>query len=343
MKFSIIINNYNYGAYLAEAIESALAQTYSDKEIIVVDDGSTDHSREVIKKYPVIAILKENGGQASAFNAGFKASTGELVLFLDSDDRLRPTALAEVAEVYQPHFSRLQFDLEIIDQKGMALQHTYSQIFMYGTLPSGDQRQAVSQYKLMCIPTSGNVFPRKVLESVLPLDEPDWRICADTPLLVLTAFYGPVQSLMRTLGDYRMHANNGWFRSGSITANDYFKQMVLRRKTQECLLKNKEKIGKAVYFPGDDQKYWKSMLAYAIQDAPAKKKEAIKGGMKSAWRHVHSGILDKIVCVCWYPCLACMPKSWAMSILREHLPIGTPHICPRLLEEAKRPYLTPKA
>lgn len=339
MKFTIIINNYNYGSFLAEAIESALAQTYSDKEIIIVDDGSTDNSREIIQAYPVKAILKENGGQASAFNAGFKTSSGDLIIFLDSDDRLHPNALVEISKVYRPHLSRLQFDLEIIDHHGHPLGQSYSQIFMKGNLPSGDHRSAVSRYQLLCIPTSGNVFPRHVLEKIMPLDEPEWRICADTPLLILSAFYGPVQSLMMTLGDYRLHANNGWFRSGLILPREFFKQMELKQKAQQCLLKNKDKIGREIHFPGDDQLFWKSMLAYAVMENPAKRTEAIRGGMRSAWKHTHTGILDKLVCASWYPCMSYLPKKWSERIFKEHLPIGKPHIDPAELENAKKPYL----
>ena len=91
---SIIINNYNYGVFLREAVDSALNQTYLNTEVIVVDDGSTDRSREIIASYgdQIIPVLKGNGGQASAFNAGFAASRGEVVFFLDSDDILLPTA-----------------------------------------------------------------------------------------------------------------------------------------------------------------------------------------------------------------------------------------------------------
>lgn len=73
---SIIIDNYNYGRFLADAINSALAQTYQHTEVIVVDDGSTDNSREIISQYGdrIRPVLKENGGQGSAFNAGFEAS-----------------------------------------------------------------------------------------------------------------------------------------------------------------------------------------------------------------------------------------------------------------------------
>ena len=91
-KVSILINNYNYGRFLAEAIDSALAQTYKNLEVIVVDDGSTDNSREIIASYSdrIVPVLKENGGQASAFNAGFERARSDWIAFLDSDDIFFP-------------------------------------------------------------------------------------------------------------------------------------------------------------------------------------------------------------------------------------------------------------
>src|SRR6516165_1862808 len=92
IRATIIINNYNYGRFLAAAIESALNQTYVNTEIVVVDDGSTDDSRQVIVGYGdrVRPVLKANGGQASAFNAGFAASTGDVICMLDADDLFYP-------------------------------------------------------------------------------------------------------------------------------------------------------------------------------------------------------------------------------------------------------------
>lgn len=99
---SILINNYNYGRYLGAAIESALHQTYRQTEVIIVDDGSTDNSRDVIASFGnrVRAVVKANGGQASAFNAGFAASRGDIVCFLDSDDWFLPKKAAEVVAAF---------------------------------------------------------------------------------------------------------------------------------------------------------------------------------------------------------------------------------------------------
>ncbi len=102
---SIVINNYNYGRFLGAAIESALAQTSVRVEVIVVDDGSTDESREVIAAYQgrVVPVLKQNGGQASALNAGFACSRGDFIFFLDSDDLFAPEKVPTVLSVFDSH------------------------------------------------------------------------------------------------------------------------------------------------------------------------------------------------------------------------------------------------
>jgi glycosyltransferase involved in cell wall biosynthesis len=100
---SILINNYNYGHFLDAAIASALNQTYPHIEVIVVDDGSTDDSPAIITGYGdrLIPILKANGGQASALNAGFAASRGDIICLLDADDLFLPTKVAEVVDLFQ--------------------------------------------------------------------------------------------------------------------------------------------------------------------------------------------------------------------------------------------------
>lgn len=90
---SIIITCYNYAHFLPEAIESAISQTDSAYEIIVVNDGSTDHTEAVASKYPIKIIKQANQGVASARNAGIKLATGNYILPLDADDKIHPQFL----------------------------------------------------------------------------------------------------------------------------------------------------------------------------------------------------------------------------------------------------------
>ena len=88
LRVSIIINNYNYDRFLAQAIDSALNQTYPNIEVIVVDDGSTDSSRQIITSYgdAIKPVLQPNSKQGIAFNNGFNHSTSDIINFLDADD-----------------------------------------------------------------------------------------------------------------------------------------------------------------------------------------------------------------------------------------------------------------
>lgn len=86
---SVIIPTYNYARFIGEAIESVLAQSYRDFEIVVVDDGSTDQTKEVVSRFPEVRYLSQvNKGIAAARNTGLASSQGEYLVFLDADDRL---------------------------------------------------------------------------------------------------------------------------------------------------------------------------------------------------------------------------------------------------------------
>lgn len=101
MKFSIIIPTYNRAAFLPKAIESVLAQTYTDWELIVVDDGSTDNTREVVSQFKderLKYIYQENSERSAARNNGIAHAKGDFICFLDSDNFILPNRLEKIAE-----------------------------------------------------------------------------------------------------------------------------------------------------------------------------------------------------------------------------------------------------
>ena len=102
--------NYNGMEYLADAIDSVVKQEFTDFEFVIVDDGSTDGSRQIIAEYQqhhpdlVLPIYQpENRGQGAAFNAGIAASRGEVICFLDSDDLWFPEKLGQVHAFFASH------------------------------------------------------------------------------------------------------------------------------------------------------------------------------------------------------------------------------------------------
>ena len=146
---SIVVTNYNYGRYLRAAIDSALAQTYVLIEVIAVDDGSTDGSREIIESFAdrIVPVIKANGGHGSALNAGFDASRGEIVMFLDADDELLPEAAAQVVRAWRPGVAKAQFLLRQIlnarrigDALPIRLEHFHRGMFVRD-LPLDDVRR----------------------------------------------------------------------------------------------------------------------------------------------------------------------------------------------------------
>lgn len=99
---SVVIPTYNSAQFLGEALQSVSDQTFKDYEIIVVDDGSTDHTKQIIDKYngKIRYIFQENGGPAKARNSGIKASSGKYIAFLDADDVWEPTKLEKQVRMF---------------------------------------------------------------------------------------------------------------------------------------------------------------------------------------------------------------------------------------------------
>jgi glycosyltransferase involved in cell wall biosynthesis len=207
MLMSIIINNYNYGRYLSQSIDSCLSQDYAETEIIVVDDGSEDISSDVLRSYgsPVRSIFKSNGGQGSAMNSGFLSSSGDIVIFLDSDDMLLPHCLTELYRVWRPELSKVHFNLKLIDAHGNWMRENYCS----KPLPRGDLRSLIlKDANYSTSPNSGNAYSRSFLNRVMPMPEAEWRIAADAYLFNLAPLFGEIGAVDEPLGYYRIHGQN---------------------------------------------------------------------------------------------------------------------------------------
>lgn len=216
LRVTILIIDYNYARYLGFAIDSALAQTWPDTEVIVVDDGSTDESPEVVARYAgrIKSIRKENGGQASAFNLGFQHSTGQLVILLDADDILYPQCVERVVARYRPGISKLQYRLDTIDGGGRNLNMSFP-YYPRDISPAEIKRRALT-YGTYSWPTAcGNVFERDFLKAALPV--PDlFKNIADGYLSKFAPLYGDVESMQDILAAYRVHGANVWAQAGVV-------------------------------------------------------------------------------------------------------------------------------
>jgi glycosyltransferase involved in cell wall biosynthesis len=124
-RVSVIIPAYNRADLIGETIESVLNQTFDDFEIIIVDDGSTDSTEEVVRKFdgPITYLYQENRGRSCARNRGFEVSGGDYVCFLDSDDVLKPRMLERQVSLLDSnsHLGFVYSDYQFINQAGETL------------------------------------------------------------------------------------------------------------------------------------------------------------------------------------------------------------------------------
>ena len=213
---SILINNYNYGRFLREAIDSALSQTYPHIEVVVVDDGSTDESRGIIVSYGdrIKSILKENGGQASAFNAGFINSRGGIVCFLDSDDIFTSDKSAEIVHLFESDQDiGWCFHPQVIaDTKDKLV----SRVDYKPTSAKYDLIQQMHRGKLgnpfeFPIPaTSGMCFRRSLLQKILPMPEADGITLNDSYIKFAALGISRGAALNAELSVQRIHDSNAF-------------------------------------------------------------------------------------------------------------------------------------
>lgn len=216
MKTTCLINNFNYDAYILDAVHSALNQTIPFDEIIIVDDCSTDDSVKLLKQNfsqcPTVKVMVSpyNSGQLSAFNNGFAASSGDVIFFLDADDIYQPEYLEMALRVYQDH-PDCGFLFCYADRIGVAAPpqlpiDTSDEVtnLGYSLASAAFLRRWVGEA------TSMISLRRSVLQQILPVPYlEDWRGGADTCLVYGAALAGAKKfRINKRLVQYRLHGNN---------------------------------------------------------------------------------------------------------------------------------------
>jgi glycosyltransferase involved in cell wall biosynthesis len=231
LSVDIIVNNHNYGRYVAAAVDSALAQSHPQVHVIVVDDGSTDDSHKILRSYGkrIELVLKDNEGQASALNAGFARSQGQIVIFLDADDVLRSDAATRVAAAFAaaPQVVKIQYRMQVIDERGEPTDAVKPPPHL--PLPQGDVRRAemVSPFDLVWLPTSGNAFRARALRRIMPIPESEFGACPDWYLVHLMPLLGHVVSLEDVCAAYRVHGHNSYELMNSQLDLQHVRQAIL--------------------------------------------------------------------------------------------------------------------
>jgi glycosyltransferase involved in cell wall biosynthesis len=200
---SIVITCYNYGRYLRESLASALAQTYARTEIVVVDDGSTDETAEVVKEFlahgRLVSIRQENAGQARSKNAGIRASKGDFIAFLDADDRWMP--------------EKIEKQMKLFDRKAVGVAYT-GRNFIDGSGASviregGAKMRSgwVTKHLFVdnFVPFSSSMVRRECLEDVGVFD-PSLRMAIDWDLWLRMSMKYEFDFVDENLISYRIHS-----------------------------------------------------------------------------------------------------------------------------------------
>jgi glycosyltransferase involved in cell wall biosynthesis/SAM-dependent methyltransferase len=200
---SVVIPCFDQSAFLEEAIESVLAQTYPHFELIVVDDGSTDTSAEVARRHPGVRLLQqENRGLPAARNAGLREAAGEFVTFLDADDRLKPRALEIGLRTLRerPDCAFVAGQVELTGHDGSLLRAAHHRIVdrdHYRMLLQGND-----------VLSHATVMYRRAVFDVVGAFDPALAACEDYDLYLRIAQRFPIHMHDHCVAEYRRHGGN---------------------------------------------------------------------------------------------------------------------------------------
>jgi glycosyltransferase involved in cell wall biosynthesis len=339
---SIVVDNYNYARFLPRSVDSALAQTYPHVEVVVVDDASTDGSQAVIQAFGqrVTPVLKAvNAGHGAAFNSGFAASRGEIVLFLDADDYLYPRAVEFVVREFAPGVAKVQYRLDLIDATGRIVDSFPAPEVQFDEGDVVPLLLSTGRYEGTV--TSGNAFSRHALEAILPMPEERFRQGGDGYVCTLAPLFGTVRSIEERLGAYVQHgANHG----------DFAKKLEQRLRFRlehdaaryEALCAKAAKLGLRTHpEPGlRDAFHLENRIASLCLDPanhPMPADSRLSLALRGAWatRRSRLPVRRRAVLAAWFLCAGTLPRTAAAHVAawrleRTSRPAGVDRLLARI-------------
>lgn len=324
LRITIVIVDYNYGRFLAAAIDSALAQTWSNTEVIVVDDGSTDDSATVIAGYGdrIKAFRKENGGQASVYNFVFPHTTGQLILFLDADDVLYPHCAATMAADWYPGVAKIQARLDTIDAEGRNLDLPFP-YYAPDLSPAEIRRRCLSFGNYPWVVASGNAFDRDFVAQGLPVSGL-FRNIADGYLSKIAPFYGDVVAVQDIVGGYRVHGGNHWAQSAA-TGSKYARATRYERDMAVAFMAVANRLG----HPIDPLRLQlnKNHLESRLLSLRLSRTEhpipqdsvwtIVRLGLRTAWVSPELSVAGRLLWTAWFPVVGFLPLPFVRHLVRR--------------------------
>lgn len=211
---SIVIPAYNAGLYLREAIDSVLNQDYPNIELIVLDDGSTDGTADVLNSYPDEPFYREshaNMGQSATMNKGWAMSRGDVLSYLSADDALLPVAVSEAVQALEERSEVMMVygDYELMDNKSVAIRPVQA--------PDFDYRAMVAD---IVVQPGPGVFFRRICFERLGGWNTGLRQTPDYEYWLRLALMGPILRIPRPLARFRIHEESQSFHSTTVEKSD---------------------------------------------------------------------------------------------------------------------------
>lgn len=314
---SIVISSYNYGRYLRQAIDSALNQNHERLQVIVVDDGSTDDSHDTIQSYGdrIETIFQQNQGQIASCTAGLKRCVHDIVILLDSDDFLWPSAASDIMALWTEATVKVQYALQAVDSDGHQV-HTIFPKYPHSLTPETVRAELFRAGIYPATTTSGTAFSRDFLTKVMPIPK-EYRCDIDDALNVVAPLHGEVITLRKALGCYRVHERN---------TSDHAELSVKRferyakdfEERQRYLQDSCQKLGIEIAddLIKNDLPYWESRLAATVLTPKGKRLPLLWPAMRASL----TSILDfgqRTIHAIWAAGLVLTPRFVAHHLLAQ--------------------------